>query len=85
MTTLGRVMQTIRRAAGLAPDEPLSADTGLVGSGLSLDSVAVLELTVALEKEFGIKLGGAELAQPDVLSTVGTLTELVNSIVAGGR
>ncbi len=62
MSTLQRVISIVRRAAGLKADEPVAADTGLVRSGLWLDSVAVLELVVALEKEFGVELDRAVLA-----------------------
>ena len=85
MTTLERVIQIIVQAAGLDPDEPLNADTALVGSGLSLDSVAVLELLVALEKEFGIELSQMDLAETHALRTAGSLTNLVNSKVTGDR
>ena len=85
MTTLERVIQTIVQSAGLPHDEPLSADTPLVGSGVSLDSVAVLELVVALEKEFGIELSPTELAQTRALSTVGSLAHLVDSKITGDR
>ena len=81
---LPRVIQIIVRASGLSPDEPLSADTGLVGSGVSLDSVAVLELLVTLEKEFGIVLDPTELARTHALATAGSLAELIESKIAGG-
>ena len=53
MSTQQRVIRIIRQAAGVQSDEPIGAETGLVGSGLWLDSVAVLELLISLEKEFG--------------------------------
>jgi acyl carrier protein len=83
MSTHERVIRIIRQAAGLQSDEPIGADTGLVGSGLWLDSVAVLELLVALEKEFGIELDRSTLSQAGALSTVGSLTDLVNSLIHG--
>lgn len=85
MTTLEQVIQIVRKAADPALDEPIVASTGLVGSGLSLDSVAVLELLVALEKEFGIEIDGDELSNSSILATVGSLANLVASKVAGDR
>lgn len=85
MTTLERVIQIVGKAAGLAPDEPVGSDTGLVGSGLSLDSVAVLELLVALENEFEIELGEDELSKSHALATVGSLAALVESKLDGDR
>lgn len=85
MTTTDRVIQIIRHASGLAGDEPISADTALIGSGVGLDSVAVLEVLTALEREFGIELGQPEIEATNALSTVGALTNLVNAKVAGGR
>ena len=83
MSTLERVIRIIRQAAGLQPDEPVGAETGLVGSGLWLDSVAVLELLIALEKEFGIELDRTALSRAGALSTVGSLTDLVHSLIRG--
>jgi acyl carrier protein len=41
-------------AAALADDAPL------IGSGLNLDSIDALELVVAVEKEFGVKIASSE-------------------------
>ena len=83
MGTLDRVIHIVRQAAGLAPEEPVGADTGLVGAGLSLDSVAVLELIVVLEKEFGIELDSTELEEKNALATAGSLADLIESKVIG--
>lgn len=79
MTTLDRIIPILRRAAGLADEERLDADTGLVGSGLSLDSVAVLELVVAIENEFAIELTQAQLIESQALRTLGALAALVDA------
>lgn len=84
MTTLDRIVPILRQAAGLADGEPLDAQTGLVGSGLSLDSVAVLELIVAVENEFGIELPQTELIESHALETLGTLAALVEAKGQGG-
>jgi acyl carrier protein len=78
-STLQRVIRTIVTATGLDPNEHLDATTPLVGAGMSLDSVAVLELLVALEKEFRIELDAEELRQANALATVGALAAFVES------
>jgi acyl carrier protein len=81
VSTLQRVMQTIVTATGLSPDQHLDANTPLVGAGLSLDSVAVLELLVALEKEFRIEIRPEELHRREALQTVRSLANFIESEV----
>ena len=80
-STVERVIAVIVQAAGLGPDVPLTEDTPLVGSGISLDSVAVLELLVGLEREFHVEIDADELLQAEALKTVGTLAEFIESKV----
>ncbi|HEX6851782.1 MAG TPA: phosphopantetheine-binding protein [Candidatus Polarisedimenticolaceae bacterium] len=51
-------------------------DAPLMGEGLGLDSVDALELMVALEKEFGVKLENAEVGRA-VLKSVSTLAAFI--------
>lgn len=51
-------------------------DAPLMGAGLGLDSVDALELMVALEKEFGVKLENAEVGRA-VLTSVSTLAAFI--------
>jgi acyl carrier protein len=83
MPSSERIIHIVRQAAGLPINEPITADTGLVGSGLWLDSVAVLEVLVALEKEYKIELDRTKLSQGDALKTVGTLTNVIRSLTPG--
>ncbi len=78
-STFQRVVQTIVAATGVSPEERLDPDTPLIGAGVSLDSVAVLELLVALEKEFGIEINPDDLRRAKALGTVGGLTDFVES------
>ncbi|MBI2375541.1 MAG: acyl carrier protein [Deltaproteobacteria bacterium] len=55
-----------------APDE-IDPDTPLFGTGLGLDSIDAVELLVAFEKEFGIKL--------DARGPVVTKLRSVNALV----
>jgi acyl carrier protein len=73
------VVKVIVKAAGVSPDEPMTEETPMVGGGLSLDSVAVVELLVGIEKEFDIELPAEEMRRIEALSTVGTLAEFIES------
>jgi len=60
---------------GVRP-ETIDDDAPLFGEGLGLDSVDALELVVALEKEFGIKIKSQELGR-DVFSSVASLSQFI--------
>ena len=60
---------------GMKP-EMIEDGTPLFGEGLGLDSVDALELVVALEKEFGIKIKSQEMGR-EVFSSVATLSEFI--------
>lgn len=57
-------------ADSIADDEPL------IGGGLSLDSIDALELVVALEKEFGVKISSSEESK-QALASVASLAEFI--------
>jgi|UniRef100_UPI004048C952 acyl carrier protein len=61
----------------VSPEE-LTDDEPLIGSGLNLDSIDALELVVALEKEFGIKISSSEESR-EALSSVAHLAEFIRS------
>jgi acyl carrier protein len=60
--------------------DALGADTPLFGSLPELDSMAVLELVLALEERFDITLEGDDVTA-DVFETLATLTAFVDSRV----
>jgi acyl carrier protein len=60
---------------GLTP-EMIDADAPLFGEGLGLDSVDALELVVAVEKEFGIKIKSNEIGR-EVFSSVSSLSRFI--------
>lgn len=62
---------------GMTP-EMIGDSDPLFGEGLGLDSVDALELVVALEKEFGIKIQSHEI-DPKVFSSVSSLSEFIQS------
>lgn len=60
---------------GLRP-EMIDEQAPLFGDGLGLDSVDALELVVAVEKEFGIKVKSNEIGR-DVFSSVANLARFI--------
>jgi acyl carrier protein len=58
--------------------DSLTAATPLFGSLPELDSMAVVELVVALEQRFGLSVGDDEITG-DVFETLGSLTAFVES------
>jgi len=60
---------------GLRP-EMIDEAAPLFGEGLGLDSVDALELVVAVEKEFGIKIKSNEIGR-DVFSSVASLSQFI--------
>jgi acyl carrier protein len=58
------------------PREGLGEDLGLLGQGIGLDSIEVLELVAAMEEEFDLTLYDDEL-DPQHFRTFGTLATLV--------
>lgn len=55
----------------------IDAATPLLGSLPELDSMAVLELMLALEQRFGIEIEGEDVTA-DVFESLGTLTAFVD-------
>jgi len=61
--------------------DALHADTPLLGSLPELDSMAVLELVLDLERQFDIAIEGEDVTA-EVFETLATLTVFVNSKLA---
>jgi acyl carrier protein len=60
---------------GLRP-EAIDEQAPLFGDGLGLDSVDALELVVAVEKEFGIRIKSHEIGR-EVFSSVASLSRFI--------
>lgn len=54
------------------------SSTPLVGDGLGLDSLDILEIVVAVEKKYGVRVKGAEEGK-EVFRSVGSLTDFIQS------
>ena len=63
--------------------EQIPDDAPLFGSGLGLDSVDALELVVAMEREFGIKIQSQEVGK-EAFGSVATLVAFVDGRLAAG-
>ncbi len=59
----------------------MSDNTVLVGDGLGLDSLDVLEIAVAIEKKYQIKISGADEGKK-AFSTLGTLADYIGTQTA---
>jgi acyl carrier protein len=69
---------------GLAPSD-IADDAPLFGEGLGLDSVDALELVVALEKEFAIRIQSHDVGKEAFVS-VSTLAAFIEGrLVAAGN
>jgi acyl carrier protein len=78
-STAARVAAIVARVGRLGPQERVDVSTALVGGGVALDSVSVLELLLSLEQEFGIEVDADELLQAKALHTVGTLAAFIDA------
>jgi acyl carrier protein len=60
---------------GMTPDM-IADETPLFGEGMGLDSVDALELAVAIEKKFGIRVAD-EAAAREAFASIGSLSAFV--------
>lgn len=77
---LNEVISVIRNSVNLHHLEParFTPDTSLRDGGLELDSVDILEVIVAVEHHFKVKIEDAEMGKK-YFRTIGTITDLVSS------
>ncbi|MCB1037224.1 MAG: acyl carrier protein [Acidobacteria bacterium] len=76
-----RVIITSLNLEGMTPEE-IDDEAPLFGEGLGLDSVDALELVVALEKEYGIRIDSEEIGQ-EAFASVAALAGFVEELKAG--
>jgi acyl carrier protein len=75
-----QVCQILRSTLGLGK-MPLTADTHLLGSLPELDSMAVANLILALEQQFGFEVQDDEISARH-FATVGSLSSFVSAKMA---
>ncbi|HEX7987020.1 MAG TPA: acyl carrier protein [Duganella sp.] len=83
MSTIEKVCDVLRTTLGLGRT-PLDAGTALLGSLPELDSMAVVNLLLALEEHFGITVHDDEIGARH-FATVGTLADFVRAKLAAAR
>jgi len=64
--------------------EELPDDEPLIGAGLNLDSIDALELVVAIEKEFGLKITSSEESRV-ALASVAKLAAFIRARAPADR
>lgn len=77
---LNEVISVIRNSVNLHHLEPsrFTPETSLRDGGLELDSVDILEVIVAVEHHFKVKVEDAEMGKK-YFRTIGTITDLISS------
>jgi acyl carrier protein len=77
---LNEVINVIRNSVNLhhLEAERFTPETSLRDGGLELDSVDILEIIVAVEHQFGVKIDDAEMGKK-YFRTIGTIADLVAS------
>ncbi len=56
----------------------ITSTTPLVGDGLGLDSLDLLEVAIAVEKKYGVKIDGAAQGEK-IFRNIGSLTEFIQT------
>ncbi len=80
---LKSLIVTTLKLDDITPEE-LPDDEPLIGAGLNLDSIDGLELVVAIEKEFGLKITSSEESRV-ALASVAKLAEFIRSRAPADR
>src|SRR5262249_49914839 len=78
---LDRLLRLIRTSVALGPVGRLDQDTGLLGTGVGLDSIEILHLVAAIEEEFDLTIDDSEL-EVRHFETVRSLTALIRRKLA---
>lgn len=76
-TELKRLIVETLNLHDIEPDS-IADDEALFDSGLGLDSIDALELVLALEKRYGLKITSSEQSR-QALATVKTLAEFIET------
>lgn len=77
---LARLRALLAERLGFAADGELVEATGLLGQGIGLDSVEVLQLVSAIEETWGLTIEDDDLAR-EHFATLGTVVSFVQARV----
>ena len=77
--TFDRVVKIISEQLDLNEDKKITEDTSILGD-LGADSLEVMEIVMAMEEEFGIKLPDNEVTN---LKTVGDVVSAIDNLIEG--
>lgn len=73
-----RIKKVIKKRLKLRIDDrKITQDTPLIGKGLGMDSVGILELVVGLEEEFNIFFDESQLSI-ELFANIGSLTNYIS-------
>jgi acyl carrier protein len=73
---LDRLRALLAERLGFASDGPVDESTGLLGQGIGLDSVEVLQLVSAIEEAWSLTIEDEELKR-EHFATLGTVVSFV--------
>lgn len=73
---LDRLRRLLAERLGLTLDGPLDESTGLLGQGIGLDSVEVLQLVSAIEEAYALTIADEEL-QREHFVTLGAVVTFI--------
>jgi acyl carrier protein len=71
---LGRIIPLINSLKGTNNSHELDEEMGLLGRGIGVDSIEVLQLVTAIEKEFDLTIDDDELAAEQFRSVGNLIT-----------
>jgi acyl carrier protein len=80
-TALKRLIVESLRLEDVGPEE-IEDQAPLFGEGLGLDSIDALELAVAIEKRFGVKIEAEDEAAKQLFRSVETLAQHISENIA---
>jgi acyl carrier protein len=83
ITRIKTLIVTTLKLDDIKPED-LPDDEPLIGAGLNLDSIDALELVVAIEKEFGLKITSSEESRV-ALASVAKLAEFIRARASADR
>ena len=78
---LSEVIVATLQLEGVAPED-ITRDTRFFLGGLEVDSIDVLELVVAVEERWGVRIDNQELGRR-VMGSVGALADFIESQLGG--